>query len=48
MDFYIVLIRPGYRVARRKCRPGKIGINHRVSKQDAIDWFKAKYDGIVM
>ena len=48
MDFFIVLIRPGYRVARRKIKPGRIGLKQRVTKQDAIDWFKAKYEGIVM
>ena len=48
MDFYIVLIRPGYRVARRKIRPGRIGIRHKVGKEDAIAWFQQKYEGIVM
>jgi large subunit ribosomal protein L11e len=48
MDFYIVLIRPGYRVARRKIRPGRIGIRHKVMKEDAIAWFQQKYEGIVM
>jgi large subunit ribosomal protein L11e len=48
MDFYIILIRPGYRVARRKIRPGKIGNHHRVKKEDAIKWFQDKYEGIVL
>ena len=48
MDFFIVLIRPGYRVARRKAKPGKIGIKHKVTKDDAINWFIQKYEGIVM
>ena len=48
MDFYVVLIRPGYRVARRKIRPGRIGLRHRVTKDDAIDWFVQKYEGIVL
>jgi large subunit ribosomal protein L11e len=48
MDFYIVLIRPGYRVARRKIRPGRIGLKHKVTKNDAIDWFQQKYEGIVL
>lgn len=48
MDFYIVLIRPGYRVARRKIRPGRIGLKHKVTKSDAIDWFQQKYEGIVL
>lgn len=48
MDFYVVLIRPGYRVARRKIRPGRIGTKHRVTKDDAIAWFQQKYEGIVL
>jgi large subunit ribosomal protein L11e len=48
MDFYVVLIRPGYRVAKRKIRPGRIGTKHRVTKDDAIKWFQDKYEGIVM
>ena len=48
MDFYIILIRPGYRVARRKIKPGRIGTHHRVKKDDAIKWFQDKYEGIVM
>lgn len=48
MDFFVVLIRPGYRVARRKHKPGKIGIKHKVTKDDAINWFIQKYEGIVM
>ncbi len=48
MDFYVVLIRAGYRVARRKIRPGRIGVQHRVTKDDAIAWFQSKYEGIVL
>lgn len=48
MDFYVVLIRPGYRVARRKIQPNRIGLKHRVTKEDAISWFQNKYEGIVL
>lgn len=48
MDFFVVLIRPGYRVARRKIRPGRIGLKHRVTKEDAIAWFIQKYEGLVL
>lgn len=48
MDFYVILIRPGYRVARRKLRPGRVGVNHRVTKEDAMQWFQQKYEGIIM
>merc|ERR1712065_6372 len=45
MDFYICLARPGYRVSRRKRRRARVGIHHRVTKEDAKDWFKHKYQG---
>ena len=48
MDFFVVLIRPGYRVARRKIRNSKIGLKHRVTKEDAINWFIQKYEGLVL
>ena len=48
MDFYVVLIRAGYRVARRKIKPGRIGLKHKVTKEDAMHWFQQKYEGIIM
>jgi large subunit ribosomal protein L5 len=41
MDVCIALERPGYRVARRKIMPSKIGKEQRISKQEAIEFFKA-------
>lgn len=46
LDFYVVLGRPGYRVARRKRAFGKVGTHHRVGKQDAIKWFEETYEVI--
>eukprot|EP01001_Neometanema_parovale_P012186 NODE_8461_length_700_cov_194.138648_g8205_i0.p1 GENE.NODE_8461_length_700_cov_194.138648_g8205_i0~~NODE_8461_length_700_cov_194.138648_g8205_i0.p1 ORF type:complete len:200 (+),score=74.57 NODE_8461_length_700_cov_194.138648_g8205_i0:53-601(+) len=48
MDFYVVLMRRGYRVAHKKRKTGRVGRLHRVTKQEAINWFVKKYDGIVM
>ena len=48
MDFYVVLGRPGFRVARRKRAQAKIGVQHRVSKDEAIRWFQQKYEGLVL
>lgn len=39
---------PGYNVAFRRKKPGKIGSNHRLTKEDAIKWFQQKYDGIIL
>lgn len=42
MDVAIALERPGYRVSRRSRIPAKIGKGHRISKDDAIAFFKEK------
>jgi len=47
MDFYIVLKRPGSRVGlRRRCK-SRIGAKHRISKEEAMEWFRRKYDGAI-
>lgn len=48
MDFYIVMGRPGYRVARRRSRQSRVGKPHRIAKEETITWFKKRYDGIVL
>ncbi|CCJ29398.1 unnamed protein product [Pneumocystis jirovecii] len=48
MDFYVVLGRPGSRVSKRKRCRSSIGSNHKVTKEDAIRWFKNRYDAIVL
>lgn len=48
MNFYVVLERPGGRVARRRHAQSRVGKHHHVSKDEAINWFKTKYDGIVL
>lgn len=39
MDFYVVLERPGFRVARRRNKNTRVGVQHRVTKDDAIKWY---------
>ncbi|KAI8558480.1 hypothetical protein RHMOL_Rhmol04G0097300 [Rhododendron molle] len=36
MDFYVVLERPGYRGGRRRRCKARVGIQHRVTKDDAM------------
>lgn len=48
MDFYVVLKRPGYRISKRKHATSKIGVSHRVGKEEAMQWFTQKYDGILI
>lgn len=40
MDVSIALERPGYRVARRSKIPSRIGKKHRITKEEAITFFK--------
>ena len=42
MDVAIALERPGYRVSRRSRIPAKIGKEHRISKDEAIAFFKER------
>ena len=48
MNFYVVLARPGGRVKSRKIQRSKIGVSHKVGQAAAQDWFKSKFDGIIM
>lgn len=48
MDFYVVMTRPGARVARRKQKKARIGFGHRVRKEDTMGWFKGRFDGIIL
>mmetsp|Transcript_26186 Transcript_26186/g.86017 ORF Transcript_26186/g.86017 Transcript_26186/m.86017 type:complete len:179 (-) Transcript_26186:52-588(-) len=48
MDFFVVLERPGFRVARRRRQKAKIGRAHRLTKEDAQGWFQRKFEGIIL
>ena len=38
MDFYVVLDRAGYRVAKRRKCVQHVGTPHKITKEDAIKW----------
>merc|ERR1719424_1593995 len=44
-NFFVVLSRPGFRVARKKHKRGRIGVSHKITKEDAQKWFKTKFGG---
>ena len=48
MDFYVQLARPGGRVAKRKIARSSLGVNHKVSQEEAQEWFKKRFDGIIL
>jgi large subunit ribosomal protein L11e len=45
MDFYVVLSRPGVRVAKRKRGRARIGNKQKVTKEEAKKWFVTKFGG---
>ncbi|KAI8379598.1 60S ribosomal protein L11 [Radiomyces spectabilis] len=48
MDYYVVMGRPGNRVARRKHCKTTVGPHHRIKKEESMEWFKSRFDGIVL
>lgn len=48
MDFYVVMGRPGMRVARRRAKKTRVGFTHKVRKEDTQSWFKTRFDGIIL
>lgn len=48
MDFYVVMGRPGFRVSKRKHCRSKVGSQHRVKKDETMNWFKKTFEGIVL
>lgn len=40
----VTLERPGFRVKKRRLRKNKVGAKHRITKQDAIDFLKNKFN----
>merc|ERR1712205_263982 len=48
MDFCVVLRRPGFRVSRRKHCQSRLGVQHRVTRDDAMKWFQRKFEGVVL
>jgi len=43
MDVNVVLERPGHRVSRRRRRGVKVGVEHRVGKDESKAWFKDQF-----
>jgi len=48
MDFYVVLARPGKRVARRKNKRSIFGNFQKISKEESKQWFIEKLGGTVL
>ncbi|CAG9319029.1 unnamed protein product [Blepharisma stoltei] len=48
MDFYIVLSRSGSRVKDRRHATSRLGKSQKVTREDAMQWFQQKYEGILI
>merc|ERR1711985_98896 len=44
MDFYVVLRRAGFRVSKKKYKKGRLGVQHLVTKTDAMEWVRQKFN----
>merc|ERR1712127_152167 len=45
MDIYVVLGRPGFRVAQKKRGRAHIGNRQKITRDDAMKWFMTKFQG---
>ena len=48
MDYYVVMGRPGNSVARRKHAKSRVGPNHRIKKEETVEWFKSRVSYIFL
>merc|ERR1712045_160683 len=48
MGFYVVMARPGFDVPHKKHKRGKVGIHHKIQKEESMKWFQQKYDGVIL
>lgn len=48
MDFFVHLSRAGRRVAVRRVKNARVGFNHKVKKEDAMKWFRERFDGVIV
>mgnify|MGYP003571698726 CR=1 FL=1 len=48
MDFFIVLGRKGNRVCRRRRCQSRVGLKHRITKEESIAWYQKRFEGIVL
>merc|ERR1712100_962406 len=44
MDFFIVLKRAGFRVAKKKAKKGRVAPQHRITKEDAMEWVRQTFN----
>eukprot|EP00612_Vaucheria_litorea_P002927 CAMPEP_0171461714 /NCGR_PEP_ID=MMETSP0945-20130129/6049_1 /TAXON_ID=109269 /ORGANISM="Vaucheria litorea, Strain CCMP2940" /LENGTH=168 /DNA_ID=CAMNT_0011988111 /DNA_START=59 /DNA_END=562 /DNA_ORIENTATION=+ len=44
MDFYVVMGRKGWRVSKRKKCRRRLGVNHKVTRNETMAWFQKKFE----
>ncbi|CAG9334310.1 unnamed protein product [Blepharisma stoltei] len=48
MDFYVVLARSGNRIKERRHATSRLGKSQKVTREEAMQWFQQKYEGILI
>lgn len=48
LNYFVVLERPGARVAKRRRCQSKVGNKQRVSAEDAKQWFRESFEGVIL
>jgi len=44
LDVAVTLTRPGFRVSKKRIRPGKVGAAHRIKPEEAMEWAKKEFN----
>ena len=47
LNYFVVLEKPGTRVSKRRRRQSKVGKKQRVVQEEAQEWFKKEYEGVI-
>ena len=48
IDFYVALKKTGKRVSQRRRFKNRVGFSQRLLREDALQFFKSKYDGLIL
>jgi len=48
LDVCITLTRPGFRIKKKAIKPKKVGIKHKITKEEAMEFMKKEFDAKIM
>src|SRR3989344_1721743 len=44
LEVYVTLVRPGFRIRKKRIRPSPVGKKHRITKEEAIEFIKKEFN----